>query len=414
MQSNIKKDYFWNTLGVLLQNAISPLLLIVVTRINGIDGSGLFSFAFSVAIIFWVFAMWGGRTYQVSDISRRFSHRSYIMVRLVLTVITILCAILFSLVNHYDQTKTSIIIVLVLYKAIESIADAVYGVLQVNDRLHVAGKSLIYKATSSFIAFIIIDILTHTILLASLGMVIANIIWLFMYDLQKARRLEPIAIATNQVKREVINALGIMKETWPVFIVIFLSMFSLNIPRYFVDLYHEGQIGYFGILAMPITLIGLVMTFVLQPRIVHLSKLFDQHKYRELQKIISNLLLVTLAIGIFILGIMYVLGIPVLTMVFGVSFGPYKSALMIITVGGILNAVVSVFINIFTIIRQFKGQFYILLVSNIVLVFLSMRLIRTYGLQGSVLLFTTVNAAQMTALFITYKVSLRRLQRRIS
>jgi hypothetical protein len=50
---------------VLLQNAISPLLLIVITRVNGIDDSGLFSLAFSVSIILWSLAMWGGRTYQV-------------------------------------------------------------------------------------------------------------------------------------------------------------------------------------------------------------------------------------------------------------------------------------------------------------------------------------------------------------
>jgi len=39
---NIKKDYLWNSLGSLLQSAISPVLLIIITRLNGIDDSGLF------------------------------------------------------------------------------------------------------------------------------------------------------------------------------------------------------------------------------------------------------------------------------------------------------------------------------------------------------------------------------------
>ena len=38
MQSQ-KKDYIWNSLGSLLQSAISPVLLIVITRLNGIDTS---------------------------------------------------------------------------------------------------------------------------------------------------------------------------------------------------------------------------------------------------------------------------------------------------------------------------------------------------------------------------------------
>lgn len=82
MKQNIKKDYLWNTIGVLAQNAISPLLLIVVTRLNGVDDSGLFSFAFSLALIFWAIGIWGGRTYQVSDVKHEFTPQSYIFVRI--------------------------------------------------------------------------------------------------------------------------------------------------------------------------------------------------------------------------------------------------------------------------------------------------------------------------------------------
>ena len=56
--------------------------------------------------------------------------------------------------------------------------------------------------------------------------------------------------------------------------MIFLSIFSLNIPRYFLDRYHQNEIGYFGILAMPITVLALVITFLLQPKIIQLTALF--------------------------------------------------------------------------------------------------------------------------------------------
>lgn len=414
MQANIKRDYFWNTLGVLLQNAISPLLLIVVTRVNGIGDSGIFSFAFSVAIIFWVITMWGGRTYQVSDVNQEFPHRSYIMVRLVLTVVAIIGAVLFSVVNHYDQQKTSIILALVLFKAIESVSDAIHGVLQVNDRLYVAGKALTYKAITGFSAFVLVDYVTHDILFGCLGIVLANVVWMLLYDLRKARQLESIAVAPKHVMRVVKNAIQIMMRTWPVFIVIFLSMFSLNIPRYFIDLYHEEQIGYFGILAMPITLIGLVMMFVLQPRVVHLSQLYDQKKYREFKKVIVNLLIITAVIGCGILASAYVFGIPVLNTVFGVNFDAYKLSLTIIVIGGVLNAIVSIFINIFTIIRRFKYQFFILLISNILLAICSASFVQQYGLQGGVVLFTLVNAGQAILLFIAYELSLSKQRRTIS
>ena len=55
---NIKKDYLWNSLGSLLQSAISPVLLIIITRLNGIDDSGLFSFALSLSVVFWAVSLW--------------------------------------------------------------------------------------------------------------------------------------------------------------------------------------------------------------------------------------------------------------------------------------------------------------------------------------------------------------------
>src|SRR5688572_18924963 len=114
MQNNMRKDYLWNTIGVFSQSAISPLLLIAVTRINGINDSGIFSFAFSVSIIFWVIGLWGGRTYQVSDVVNKYSHRSYIMLRIILAIFMLAGALAFSMINSYDATKTTIIIMLVL------------------------------------------------------------------------------------------------------------------------------------------------------------------------------------------------------------------------------------------------------------------------------------------------------------
>jgi O-antigen/teichoic acid export membrane protein len=411
MEASIKRDYIWNTIGVLAQNAISPLLLIAVTRINGIYDSGLFSFAFSVAIIFWVLGMWGGRTYQVSDVTREFSHRSYVMVRLLLAVCMVVGAIIFVWANGYDADKSSIIMALVLFKAMESIADAIHGVLQVHERLYIVGKSLIYKAISGFVLFIIIDLITHNILLSCLGIVFANVIVTLLYDVRIAGKVSTESILPQYLRKTAKSAVNIMTRTWPVFIVIFLSMFSLNIPRYFIDLYHQEQIGYFGILAMPITLIGLVMTFILQPKVVQLSKQYEEKKYGLFNQTINKLIAITIGIGFITMLGAYILGVPVLGVVFGIDFSQYQTVLMIIVAGAIINAIVSIFINIFIIIRAFKHQFYTLLVTNIFLVLLSAMFVKQYGLLGGVTLFTAINLMQVISLFIGYKYTLAKAAR---
>ena len=110
---NIKKDYLWNSLGSLLQSAISPVLLIVITRLNGIDDSGLFSFALSLSVVFWAVSLWGGRTYQVSDVKREFSSGGYVAVRFIASLIVAISAVVFCVLNGYNTTKTGLIMILV-------------------------------------------------------------------------------------------------------------------------------------------------------------------------------------------------------------------------------------------------------------------------------------------------------------
>lgn len=404
---SLKKDYLWNTLGVFAQNAISPLLLIVITRINGIYDSGVFSFAFSVAIIFWALGMWGGRTYQVSDTKKEFSSRSYVMVRLILAIVIILGAIIFVTANHYDAMKSSILIVLVLFKALESIADSLYGVMQVNGRLYQSGKSLTYKSLLGVGVFVVIDILTNDILLGCVGIFVVNAIFILSYDLPRANKLEKLWIKTDQIIHHVEQAIQIIKRCAPVFAVIFLAMFSLNIPRYFIDLYHQEDIGYFGIIVMPITLIVLLMSFILQPNVVGLSRLYHLREFIEFRTIVKKIINTTSVLGFVILALTITIGSQALQLVFGVDFSQHWLALVVIVAGGVINALVSVFINILIMMRLIRVQFYILLTTNILLVFASILIIPACGLIGGAYLFVTVNVVQLFLLASVYRSRLR-------
>lgn len=414
MQNNIKKDYLWNTIGVFAQNAISPLLLIVITRINGIYDSGVFSFAFSVAIIFWALGMWGGRTYQVSDVKHEFSHHSYIMARIILAGIMLVGATIFSFANAYSVEYSGMIFLLVLFKAIESIADALYGILQVHGYLYISGMSLLYKAIAGFSVFIVIDIFTRNIILSSVGIVVINILLVLFYDLRNTRKFENIQIKMKVVNYYVKNSLVMLKQSSPVFAVLFLAMFSLNIPRYFINLYHQDQIGYFGIIVMPITLIALLMVFVLQPNVIRLSKLYKEEKYLEFHKIVKKLVYITVFVGGVILLVTYIIGVPVLKLVFGLNFSNYKLSLIIVVTGATINALVSIFINILIIVRRLKAQSYILLITNIALIMFSIVFVGRYGLLGGVILFTGVNCIQALLLYVVYIFTVRRARNVIS
>ena len=398
-----KKDYIWNSIGSFLQSAISPILLIVITRLNGVGDSGLFSFAMSLSVVFWAISLWGGRTYQVSDVKKEFSSGDYIVVRFISSLIVAVFSISFCILSGYDLIKTELIMVLVSFKILESIADSMYGVLQIHNKLYIVGISLTMKSVFGFMLFTLIDILTKNIIYGALSIFIVNIAVVIFYDIPWMKHVESVGLT----KKNIMQAGKIMKKTAEVFVVVFLTMFSLNIPRYFLDKYHYDQIGYFGIMAMPITLLTLFISFVLQPNVVNLSELLKKKKIKEFTKIVSKIDFITFTLGILFIVSSYLIGVWVLNTVFGIDINNFRIDLTIMVIGAVANAFVSIYVNLLIILRRFKGQFYTLLVTNILAVILSIYLIDRLAMLGSVLVFMTISFLQAIILLFIYKRSLK-------
>lgn len=404
MSQNFKKDYFWNTFGVLLQNAISPLLLVVVTRTNGIEAAGVFSFAFAVSLLLWALAMWGGRTYQVSDTQTEFEHRSYIMVRLLLAAAVLLVAVVFCLLNGYDAFKFGLIISLTVFKLLESFADVLYGILQVHGKLYVSGKSLALKAIAGLIVFTTIDITTGNLLLAVMGIIIVNALVLAAYDFRYARKLESIIPPLQGCRRYILEAVKIIQRCAGVFMVFFVLMFSLNIPRYFIDVFHPEENGFFGIISMPITLIALLVSFILQPNIVGLSKMYNNGEERRFRKTTNKLVLLSAVVGIAVLLLAAIAGVWMLRLVFGVDFSHYQEALVVIVAGGVASAMVTVYLNIFVIMRRIKFLLISLVGTSLVLLPLAYIMVLHWGLIGGVWSFLIVSLLQLLIVAVNFRV----------
>ena len=398
-----KKDYIWNSIGSFLQSAISPILLIIITRLNGVGDSGLFSFAMSLSVVFWAISLWGGRTYQVSDVKKEFSSGDYIVVRFISSLIVAVFSISFCVLSGYDLIKTELIMVLVSFKILESIADSMYGVLQIHNRLYIVGISLTMKSVFGFMIFAIVDILTKNIVYGALSIFLVNIVVVIFYDIPWMKHVESVGLT----KKNIMQAGKIMKKTAEVFVVVFLTMFSLNIPRYFLDKYHYDQIGYFGIMAMPITLLTLFISFVLQPNVVNLSELLKKKKIKEFTKIVSKIDFITFTLGILFIVSSYLIGVWALNTVFGIDINNFRIDLTIMVIGAVANAFVSIYVNLLIILRRFKGQFYTLLVTNILAVILSVYLIDRLAMLGSVLVFMTISFLQAIILLFIYKRSLK-------
>ena len=404
--ADLRKDYLWNTIGTSANSFISLLLLIVVTRVNGIGDSGLFSFAFSYTIVFFTIGLYGGRIYQVSDIQNEFENRAYIFLKLLTSIFMFAAAVVFILANGYGPDRAALLLSLTVYKILDAIADPLYGVLQRRSSLWLAGVSMTLKAVSGFAAFTAVLLWTHDMLLASLCLIGANLLFILCWDIPKMRAREAVG---NVLRGNFAHGLLLLRRSTWIFAFALLTTLLVNIPRYFVDIEHPKELGAFGIIIMPATLLNLFVTFLIFPKLVGLSETFATGGYASFSRSVSKLLIVSLAFGILATLVVWLIGAPVLSFIYNVDLYPYRAAMTLVVAGGTLNTITMICSNVLSVMRRFPPQLFCYLAAVIVAFATSIPLVAAQAVSGGVLSFVIANAVQAAAFFIVYRTVLRRL-----
>ena len=405
-ENSLRKDYLWNAIGASANSFISLLLLIVVTRVNGIEDYGMFSFAWGYTIIFFTIGLYGGRIYQVSDVQNEFQSRAYISLKFLTSVFMFAAAVVFILWNGYGADRAALLLSLTVYKILDAVADPLYGVLQRRSGLWLAGISMTLKAAIGFAAFTAVLVETHNMLFASFCLIAANLLFILCWDLPKMRAREAVGnVLSGNLKP---SLLLLKRSTW-IFSFALLTQLLPNIPRYFVDIEHQRELGAFGIVIMPATLLNLFVTFLIFPRLVGLSETFAAGGYVRFSRSVSKLLLASIGFGFFAIVVTWLIGAPVLSFILNVDLYPYRAAMTLAVAGGTLNTVTMICSNILSVMRRFPPQLFAYLAAVIVCFAASIPLVSASAVWGGVLAFVIANAVQAAAFFIIYRAALRRL-----
>ena len=125
-----RKNFIWNIIGTTFNAFNSLFFMIIITRVNGLENAGIFTLAFSTACILYIIGIYAGRIYQVTEASKEITDKDYIANRIISCIIMIVIVIFFVIINQYDVYKSSIFIILTMYKALEAFSDVLYGIMQ--------------------------------------------------------------------------------------------------------------------------------------------------------------------------------------------------------------------------------------------------------------------------------------------
>lgn len=401
--SSVKKDFIWNMLGATVNAFTSLIFMVIVTRINGTNVAGIFTFAFSLACLFQVISNYSGRTFQVTNNDPLLKDSDFIYNRITSCIIMMFFVLLYLSIKKYAFYKNIIILLFVIYRIVESFTDVMYGVIQKNNKLYKVGISLFLKGIIGIITFFLTDFLSNNVVLSIINLIIVNIIITILYDYKNFKPL----YKSNKYNKK--NNINILKLGVFVFGFTLLTQYILNAPKYAIDNYSTNEMQtIYGIISMPASFIVLCSQFFIQPLLVKYSNLIKSSQYKSLFKLsIKNTL------SIFIMGLIsliaaYFLGIPVLKLIYGIELEKYLMPLLIIIIGATFFGISFAISNILTAMRKTFVQIVFYMICSIIIFYLSRYFVINYGILGGTISYAITMVILCLMYLIYHSLNIRR------
>ena len=423
---NISRNSFlWNLIGSFFYAFQSTIILVVMTRTISLNEAGIFTFAYANANFFLIIGHYGIRNYQVSDVRNQFSFREYHVSRIFTVAAMVIAGCIFVLlsakINHYSHGKVQIMIWMILLKSVDAYEGVFHGHYQKNNRLDVAGRCLSLRMIFLIMVYGCSIIITHNQLLALIISTLTTIIVFIVLTL-----LTKNAIISDestdegdvyQSERGVSDFVGykfwmLIIQCFPLFLGCFLSFYVGNAPKYAIDAILTGDSqACYGFISMPVFVVELLTGFIYMPQMYRLSKAWDEKNIKDFKRMIIKQILIVMVITVVCLFGAFIMGIPVLSIVFNTDLHLYKTPLLILIIGGgflglngFLNAVITI------IRRQKYSMFGYVFVALLVFLF-SGREVSKHGITGAAILYTVSMMAIMVFFMFILIIGLRNCEK---
>lgn len=336
-----KQDYIWNTAAGLINAAEAVIMSMFVTRMTGLADAGILSIAFTIGNQLMPIGKFGMRSYQVTDVEERFPFAVYLKSRIVTAVLMIISVFAYLLYGHiwlgYSRDKAGVILAVCLIYAVEVVEDVIWGYYQQKNRLYVGAKLFCYRWIGILVVFPIILYFCRDL---KFTLQVCFLFSVFIFTVLLKLTFSTVsgeeAISIGIIRKADLKETGVLlKIAFPLFGISFLSFYVNSAPKYAIDVCLTDEIqACYGFVAMPVFAIGLVNSFIYQPVLVPMAVEWEQKQTDRFNARIIRQLMMIAGISVVCIAGAYVLGIPVLSILYNTDLSGYKRELLILLLAG--------------------------------------------------------------------------------
>ena len=385
-----KSIYIWNLLGNLAAAAVSILYLLIVSRMQTSEVADQFSLATSIGNLWIIIGQFQVRNYQATDVKSSHPFSAYFYTRLLTVTMMVISLFPYLWTINYDFTNNSVMIItwIIVYRVADAFSDLFQGYFQQHGRLDIAGKAMVYRYALSVLILLFGLLLSHSMVLTLLALALFNLFFVFSYDYAHFKLFDKLSFRNSFSRNTIDESFKIIRVCFSLFIYGFLLTLVFNEAKlsisgaYAKGIVEAGAQRDYNILFMPVFFMSLCI-LVVRPLITQMAELWQRKKFQVFYKMFLKILLLTLSIGIVITFLTYLIGVNVLSLIFGLDLLKYKLELTILVLSGVLYSFSIILENILIIMRKHYYLLSVYILMFIVTKMITTELVNKYQIMGA-------------------------------
>jgi O-antigen/teichoic acid export membrane protein len=336
----LRSNFSWALAGNVIYASCQWGMLVVLAKLGSPEMVGQFALGLAVTAPVILLTSLQLRSIQATDTDGPYHFADYFGLRLLMTLLALATIAGIAFLDGYSRDLAFIIFVIALAKGMESISDVFYGLLQQHERMDRIAQSMIIKGFFSLLILSITVYLTNSVLWGSVSLALAWTLVLCVYDIPIAARTmrklgsTGAAWAMLRPRLEVATLRQLAWLALPLGLSTMLNSLSITIPRYYVEHYQgERGLGIFAGMAYLLTVGTITVAALGQSAMPRLATYYAAQDRAEFQKLLTQLALAGLLIGVAGVGLAYAVGRPVLTLIYRPEYSENVDAFVWLFVG---------------------------------------------------------------------------------
>lgn len=364
------RAYKWNAIAGILNAIQATVMLMVTTRVVGLNEAGMLTIAFAFGNLLIHVGKFGVRNYQITDIQNKYKFLHYFYLRVFTVSIMLLVSIIWVIrkyiIGVYSFEKCIIVFWICLLFSGDAFEDVFAGLYQKEGRLDIGAKIYVIRWCGILVLFASLMYITRSI---NMVMFIC-----LTFSFSASVFLISNTIICFPIEKEHIKIKSlykILEKCFPLFLMEFLNVYNNNAVKYIIDIrFTEKVQAEYGFVSMPVFAIGMLCSFFYQPQMVSLAALWKENNKKLFINKMKQQHIVWMIITFVGLVFSWFYGIPILSLLYATDLKGYKTILLVLMIGSSFYSLARYYTVILTVMREQRKTlfFYCLITISFVLI----------------------------------------------